>query len=310
MKVRCKKTNITFKVSSFNNYFIDSTHPIFNASYDTLMEISKDWHAGKLDETERHLLFVALLDSTSLLEWHSPAVPTDVTIQKNMQYLLRTTSWINAIGSRIRLPHIAINHATCSLENVGNWLDSWNNAQREYTTGSHMLSVREKMEKAQIKLRDMIRANKQDSRLYAKHMANWFMIASNAPKALHDYWTSLFMLERPAIWSASLPDLIELKEHFEEYIPINAPICVDCYRHICRLVDECEGGVLKALTGDTTYTIVSDPIEEYNIEVAASYATSEKPEKKDFLQIGDYIRAYASWKLRSNMDIDIAQRNA
>lgn len=306
MLLICSKSGVEFTASGFNNFRIRSEHPLFSANFDTLLEIAKDWRSGSLSESECRVLFIAVLDSTSLLVWHKDdygvacaAAPTAITVQRYMERLLFTANWKNSIGNRIPLNQIAINHASCSLENIGNWLDNWNSTQKEFTSSMHLQSMRTTIAAAQEKLIKLLQLNKQDSALFLKHLARWFMVASNAPKALHDYWTDLFLMQKPEIWNASTTDLDELKEHCEHNIPMNSTYAMYAYRHICAQYTEASEGVLGAIVGNgPIYSIISDPVEQANLAVLSEQAPEAEPKQQDYETTVLYLKARATWRIR------------
>lgn len=306
MLLICSKTAVEFTTSGFPNFKIRSEHPLFSAPYDTLLEIAKDWRSGSLSESECRLLFVALLDSTQLAVWHKDdygvtcaAQPTAITVQRYMERLLFTSNWKHSIGDRIPLNKVAINHATASLDNIGNWLDNWNSTQRDFTSSMHLQSMRTTIASAQEKLIKLLQLNKQDSDLFLKHLAKWFMVASNAPKALWDYWTDLFLLKTPALWDASVTDLDELKEHCEHNIPMNSSYAMYAYRHICAQYTEASEGVLGAIVGNgPIYSIISDPVERDNLAIISEQAPPAEPKQQDYATPVEYLKARAAWRIK------------
>lgn len=306
MLLICSKTAVEFTTSGFPNFKIRSEHPLFSAPYDTLLEIAKDWRQGKLSESECRVLFVALLDSTELVVWHTneagittAAQPTDITVQRYMERLLFTSNWKHSIGNRIPLNQIAINHASCTLDNIGNWLDNWNSTQREFTSSMHLQSMRITISAAQEKLIKLLQLNKQDSDLFLKHLSKWFMVASNAPKALWDYWTDLFLMKQPEIWNASTVDLDELKEHCEHNIPMNSSYAMYAYRHICAQLQEASEGVLGAIVGSgPIYTIISDPVEQANLAILSEQAPPVEPLQQNYNTVVEYLKARAAWRIK------------
>lgn len=320
MKVRCTRTSIEYTASGYNDFYIESIHPLFSASYEVLLEVSKDWRRGKLSEGERRVLFVSLLSSTNLLNFRCPAEPEDATVLKYMEPVIATTNWINAIGERIPLSKIAINASTASLKNVGSWLSNWNNTQREYTISSHMQAVRDKIAASQKKLTSMLTTGTtphgkslEENDLYVKHLAKWFMIAAAVPRDWQEAWTEIFLMKRPAIWNARLIDLVEMKEHFEENINLfdpNAKITIAgaCYRHICGLLTDREEGILGALGHNKdapSYTIVHEETEATNIDIAAAKAGVVEPVERNYPTKTAYLIARARWRLR-----EVSIRNA
>lgn len=303
MLVICPKTSIEFTAAGFNKFHINGEHPLFSADYETLLRVVESWRDGHLNVSERRVLFVALLNSTGLVEFKCPATPSDEVVQKHMEFLVATSSWKHDIGSRIPLAHVAINHSTRELKDIRVWLSNWNNTQREATTVAHMQSVRDKVEKSAQKIRKLMQADREDTELYAKHLAKWFLEASAAPVSLHEYWTELFLLRGLAVFNASITDLEEVIEHMEDHVPMNSSYAMAAYRHVKKIHTLAKGGILAALTSHSsgeTYSIVHDKIEEDNIAIATADISEDEPVEKEFTSKVSYLVARAKWRLKIN----------
>lgn len=312
MKVICTKTNIEFTAAGFNQFYIRSEHPLFSAEYATLLEIAEIWRLGELSEGESRVLFIALLNSTGKLDWKTktPATPSEEIVQKYMEQVLLAVNWIHIIGYRTNLPTIAINSSTQSMTNIGSLLNTWNNIQKEVTSGVHMLAAREKIEASQIKVRKLIIGNKEDTEAYARNLARWFLLAANVPKGsiphpsgvdtnLHEYWTELFLLKGMAVYSASVTDLEEILETMTDKLPMNSQYAVAAYQHINAIYQAAKGGILAALTGPDNYVILSgDSAEVVAVARGAEQAGEAAPEEKDFGTRTAYLLARARWKLK------------
>ena len=298
MRIICRKTNVEFVASGFNSMKVYGEHPIFHADYSTLLRIAESYRKHELDERERRLLFVALLDSTRLIEFRVPAIPSDPLILRYMEYLLRTVTWQQETRERIPLNKICIDRGTRELDNIGVWLDNWNNSRREFITSGNSLMLREAISRAEDRLRRMM-SRKDETEDYAKQLANWFMTAGQVPEGLKEYWTSLFMLRSFAVYSASAKDLEELRQHIIDHVPMNSTYAMACYRHIDGLRVAAEKGILGALTGNSNYSIVDgDDIEQHNLGVIISTAAAEEPQRRDFTSQVSYLIARAKWRLR------------
>lgn len=317
MKVICSKSNIEFTISHFRTITpISAEHPLLSAPFSTLLELASLWRKRALSTEESRLLFIALLNSSQRLRWKCAATPTIETVEKYMEYLLVTINWKVAIGNRLdkAFPEIHITHDTRYLEQIGTYLTVWNNIQREETQAIHLQALRTDIAIAQKKLLHLIHDGREGDALFLRHLFKWFSVASNVPRGIVEYWEKLFLLERPAIWGASLTDLDEMKEHCEEKLfrpaskePISS-YAMAAYKHICKQERDCREGVLGALgsfsptDGNLPYTIISSSlaskIEEEERKIVEEVGEKE-PRREEFSSSTEFLRARSRWKLRS-----------
>jgi hypothetical protein len=101
-KVTCSKSGTYFSCEfmPFALTSKDLVHPLFHTPQKKLLSLAGVWSAGKLSATESYLLFLSLLDSTSLVQWRSHAQYTEKTdqiIANNMHGLIDIIGKINLI---------------------------------------------------------------------------------------------------------------------------------------------------------------------------------------------------------------------
>lgn len=314
MKVICSKTSIEFTASGFATLPVTSgEHPLFSAPFSTLLSLTESWRKRELSEGESRVLFVALLSSTGKVRWNTAATPPPEVVEKYMDYMIYTTNWKNAVGERLSLPEFHITHSTREMKDVGTWLSVWNNKQKEEVSASYTLRVREDIAKAQERLKKLLIAGREGDSLFLRHLYKWFVVATGVPSGIRDYWEQLFLLERPAIWGASVTDLDEMKEWVEDKLFSNGAATqsmdsysMQCYRHVVKQWRDCKEGVLGALgEGVSPYTIISNsPTREVTNGVSGpetseivSLSKIDEPLLSNFSSSVDFIRARARWKL-------------
>ena len=261
MKVICRKTAIEFTCSGFPTLEVTKgEHPLFSAPFSTLLSVYQSWRARELSEGESRVLFVSLLNSTDKMRWGAvPATPSVETVEANMDYLLKTANWKNAIGERLALPCYAITSTNNSLKDIEVFLEVWNTKKNEEVRAAHFQAVRDDIDASSSRLSKLLAtkgSEAESSQVFLKNLFKWMVIATSVPKGIVSYWEELFLMERPKIWEPSLAtDLDELKEWAEDTLKKEvassrreiASFSALCYRRILAQHKDNKDGVFGAL---------------------------------------------------------------
>jgi len=278
MRILCAYSGIEFKVEHFPAILNsrEVCHPIFYLPQHKLISYIPKWHSGELTATDSYLLYLALLNSTELIEWRVPALKTDKTIAivaHNMQSLVAIVSKINIIKHpAFVLPRFVISPETKTLENSSFWIDAWVNQYRDWSDGYKTRSYDEKLQRREEALERLINNSARTVESYATILADWAALAGSFPIGtqevkgkqvpLSDYWKSIIKAcaSNESIFSIPKKDLEELVEYCEEEIPHGS-----IYAH--TLMSFLRSGLKKQtnylglgdidLTSDVTYRILS-----------------------------------------------------
>lgn len=313
MRVYCKFSAIEFDVTNFANSKIEAVHPAFYAKQSFLLSRTGDWAAHKLNESERRILFLALLHSTDLVEFRCPATPSDSAVQLNMESLIRFIGWQSAISSpRLVLPRFAISNETRTLPNIRHWLEAWWSAKEEFETGYITTSQLAKLRNREAALEKLIKNATKTVDDYSGLLAAWAMEATGVPQGLREYWTELFRLKNIDIYNAHTVDLEELVEHMEENLEHGSIYAHATLKHVKTLLAKNKVGLnfglgipseelekLDLMEMDANpFKIVEDSLETYNTQRAIDAAPSEEPSMRDFAgNRVKYLQARARWNL-------------
>ena len=314
MRIKCRYSGVDFVASGFNELYIQGSHPLMNVDLITLLARARDWAEGKLSSTERRVLFIALLKSTELVEFHRSALPPDSVIAKNMETLIRTMGWKGKLGDLLPLPKYAVTNDTYRLVNIHQWLKRCNDAKSEWENKDAVWERREELRIREERLIKLIRTPTKKLSFYQGMLGRWILEASNAPVAMHDYWLQLLRLkEYRDIWAASRVDLEELLEHMEDNLPAGSIIADVAFKHVRKLREINIGGVEFGLgmdddNADLDFSamrnnpfIMIEEIEEHNMIAAASFASKEEPKVDEFETKGLYLKAVARWRLAQRL---------
>lgn len=236
-KVLCAYSGIEFTVQHFPIYLDqrECYHPVFCVSQKKLISYAAKWASAELTSTDSYLLFLALLNSTELVEFRVPAFVTEHTnsiVANNMQSLLRIVSRMNMLKHpELALPRFVLSPDTKDLANVDNWIDMWHSAYAEFAEGYRTYTHTQQVLRRESALERLIKNPLKTPESYASTLAEWAAIAGRFPAgtvpydgkqiALADYWKMIIKkcARAESIFSIPEVDLSDLIEHCEEYIP-------------------------------------------------------------------------------------------
>lgn len=315
MEIYCQYSGISYKAELFSSKMkIEAVHPIFYASYKSLINRSVDWANGRLNIKERRLLFLSLLNKTELVKFKTTAQPSDVTVQLNMELLLKFMAWRSDIqSSAIRFPEYAINSATYKLENIRQWLNSNFDIIQAWKTNYAKEYLKRSLATKEGALERMIKSTLKPSDRLPGRLAEWAMEASNAPKDLRELWISLFKLKGIQVYEPQYTnDLSELLEHLEDNLTdsLGTIYATQALSHIRKICIANRNGIAFGLGMESSdelqnkldhpFRIIEESTETHNREVAISMAPMEEPKKENYANIVAFLRAKAAWTLANS----------
>lgn len=326
MKVICSLSGTEFEINTYHhdpvqnkriyhNHFkslnITDRHPIFTCSTEKLLEFASTWAARKLSKIESRLLFLALLNSTGLVVFRTIAIPSDKTVQNNMELLLKTVTWQSAISPALmKLPKFIISHDTRHLTFITNWLNTWNEHRAAWQKGTNLRTLSDKLEARERILERLIKSSSKNTTEYAGRLASWAFDASGLPnktdvdKSLREHWLEIFKTKGFDIYNIKTADLEDMIDWFERnLIDFQGSIqAAEVLKHVRMLLNKNVRGLSSELGefSETTFEIISDDIEEHNKRVIAANAPAAEPFEHQFKSRVEYLRAKSAWTLASS----------
>ena len=317
MKLTCSYSGVEFSVTHFGGLKANSVHPIFELPTKSLLSRTVDFYRQETTSAEKRLLFLALLNSSSLLVWRSHAEPSEKIIVSYFEQLAKTIGWMDiyevAAGRRTgpAFPCFVINNETKSLSNIFHWLTAWKNARIEYEGGSKRESLTQRINRRERALDKLINDSNKSTQSYAWMLAHWAadatefpeniqvrLTTSDVPITLREYWISLLCEKNN--FALVGKDLEELEEHLIDNLEHGS-----VYAHaVLSLVREKRGFSENklGLTLDATasFTIL-DSVEQENRATIASIAPSREPARGEYANDVEFLTAKARWIIKQSM---------
>lgn len=323
-KILCAYSGISFKVEHFP-VVLESRecfHPIFAIPYKKLVIYYQKWAAGELTETESYLLFVALLNSTELVEFRTSVRMTEETaslVANYMPNLFQTVTKLSGIKHpRFSVPSIAITPETSTLSNIKYWIQTWNTCYTDFLSGLGREELRSKLARREAGLEKLIKSPQIKPEKYAALLAAWAAEAGSFPAfmtldsnneqvTLSEYWQDIIArcYRTENILAIPAKDLAELTSHCEEHIESTGSIFS---YHLFAALQEGKSrqtsffglGDMMALTAENPGFRVLDSktnVEDANISVLIDSAPISKPSRIDYPSDFAYLKAKTRWEL-------------
>lgn len=326
-KLTCSKSGTIFDVQHMPLAFgaPEYDHPLFHVDQKKLISLAGQWAAQRLTPTESYLLYLSLLDSTSLIQWRSHATyhsSTDSIVASNMESLLHIIGKINLIRHRdLTLPSFVISRDTADLSNSGHWIQSWITNYHEwydsYLSAAQREELKDKLDHREEVLQRMIKSATPPER-YASMLADWAAVAGSFPDtltphfksgkdiSLSDYWRYIIRCagDDDKIWQFPRKDIVELIEHCEDHIQHG-----NIYAH--TLMKYLRDGLVKydsycgfgdwdlAAVSGTPFTVMSPRADVYDVNMAALALTTPatEPKKSSYRTQFEWFKAWTKWKV-------------
>lgn len=321
MKVLCAFSSIEFTCEHFPGYLSsrETSHPLFQVPQKKLISYLGKWAQGGLTNTDSYLLFLALLQSSELVEFRLPAIRTEQTdsiVANNMEQLCKTLVRLNTVTSPSTVfPHYVINKETRGLDNVHFWIANWNVAYEEFQSGYRSAHESAKLRTREAALERLIKNPHKPVASYAGQIADWAATAGSFPEfvvtnphnslrvSCADYWK--FLISRCAheehLYSIRRADLEELLEHCEENIPIGTIYSNALFKILRHAIQRQKNfmGLGDMDLSKSSYTILSadTSTEAANMRAIIDAAPDHLPRQEEYPTKFAYMKAKLRWDL-------------
>lgn len=321
MKVLCSISGIEFTVEHFPAYLTsrEVAHPIFSLPQKKLISYLGKWASSELTPTDSYLLFLAILNSSNLVEFRVPAARnpnTDAIIAQNMEHLAKVVSKLNAVTSPAAVfPRYAIGPETKFLTNIKHWIENWNDSWQDFQDGySRELNNRKLITREQA-LERLIKNPHLPVSTYASKIADWASVAGDFPEyltispftglkvSMSDYWKDIIQkcTREESIFAVPQVDIQDLLDHCETNISIGT-IYSNALFKVLRHAIERQRNFLGLGDMDLTrgkYQILSadDTTESANIKAMIDSAPDHEPTPESYPNKIAYLKAKLRWQM-------------
>ena len=292
---------------------------MFQIPQKKLLALVPKWAGGELNEVDSYLYFLALLNSTDLVEFRHPCKPTPDTssiVYNNMEDLIQIIGKINLVTHPAAVfQRIAISPENNTLANVHYWIENWEKNLSDFEEGYITQTERMDLNRREAALEKLIKSQYKEIHL-ATQIANWAEIAGCFPSfqvstqfgtmECSEYWKLIIRkcINTESIFTIPLSDITELISHCEDNIE-HGSIYAHTLMSMLRSGAEKNKNFLGLGDWDLSqssinYQIVSDSVERANLDLLIATAPASEPRITDYPTKFEYLKAKAKWMLSTS----------
>lgn len=328
-KVLCAISGIEYRCDYMQMYLTsrEAHHPIFDIPTDKLLALTPRWLDGELSHAENYLLYLALFNSTKLMDFRVPATfcsETPSIVAQNMNQLASIVEIISKsqsalVSGRLILPSFVITPDTKDLSSSPDWIRIWQRAYAEYQDGYRTATLLERIERQETILERLIKDRTKDISSYASKLANWAYDAGqfekhadydvlnehNQIERMADYWKRIIIAcaKGEAIWDFPEVDINDLVEHCEEHI-FHGSIYAHTLMALLKRGSEKKknyldiGDIDLANNGAAPFRILdaNASVEDANLLAVIDSAPDKEPVEKDYPNKLAFVKAKFRWR--------------
>lgn len=289
-------------------------HPIFFLPKKRLLGLVSKAEAQELGEIDSYLLYLALFNSTDLVDFRVPAKYveklTTQIVSSNLTQLCEVVYKLDCIAvPSFQVPRFAVTPETATLQNSHFWIAAWDAAIEAFLEGNRRQIFAQDIAEIEERIYRYILNPNTKPQKYANALAVWAAKAANFPDFYVDtsfgnmtcseYWQLIIRkcINEKAIFDVPRSDIQELITHCEENLELGT-----VYSHSLltllrdgstKQISYLGLGDLDAIDLDTPYTILEDSssVMDANLISVFQVAPKEEPRRDNYPTEFEYQRA-------------------
>ncbi len=341
MRVMCAYSGIEFNCDHFPGTLStrEVAHPVFYLKQKALIDAVPKALAGEITPTDSYLLYLALFNSTDMVEFRTSAVHTSLTtsiVANNLSRLSRMVTKMNVIGKSkvqeiLSLPSFVISQETATLSNTHEWIALWETNYDDYLTGYKSCTAQERLKQKEIALERLIKNKLKTVASYIVQLANWADVAGQFPVhltpdenglqvPLNEYWKKIIVKcskNNNLIYSIPVRDLEELIQHCEDTVAVHdASIFSHTLMAVLRAAQGKQGnlidlGDIDLSPSGNTFRILDEntSLEDANKLALIASAPTEKPIESNYPSRLAFLRARGNYEMAQEYKQNLANKS-
>jgi hypothetical protein len=314
MQVICKFSGLPFQ---YSNYMLGMNladiHPVFRAKKKLILSphfVHSFSKSQSLDE--KKLIFLAVLNTTDLIEFREPASPSLQTLESNFYHLMHTSEWLAyaeyLYKQVVEFPHYVVAGETANLHNIGNWIKSLDEIRdqiiRKDIDRDRAAALHQRM--AEIKNELGIAASLH--RAFTPMLARWALDFASLDRNDERYNRYIKILCSPLAdaWVYDPAELKELEHYLENELPIDHPQVISVMAQVRLFISARKTGYkdFSVFSEDDEsgegFTILEEDGEGNFVARKSQHlidVPTEEPLIGNYKSKVEFLRAQAKWKL-------------
>lgn len=313
MKVICPISGLAvYKSNYLLGFDLKDLHPIFRAKRKLILNdtmIHKFMQSDIFEE--KKLIFLAVLNSTELVEFQTPAMPALGTVETHFLKLMHTAGWLahaeytyKAVAS---FPRFVVRPDTADLTSLPAWINAVEDVKdmviRRDLDRDRAAELSNKADQISTEIRQAASLHRN----FTPSLARWALDFANLNRedTRFSKWMKMMCIPTSEAWMFDIDDYKELVGFMEEELPSEHPQVLSVMFQVRELVKECKRGftelsVFNDLDDEATesFNIIEDsPVSTGEAISATTLHAMDKPIAKNYPSKVAFLVADAKWRL-------------
>jgi hypothetical protein len=311
MKTLCLYSGVTlYKTPHLLGLTLADIHPIFRAKKKLIICPDMVFRFMKsTDIEEKKLIFLAILNTTELVEFRVPAMPSARTVEKNFFNLMHTAGWLAFAEATykavVAFPQFVVNEQTADLESLSAWIRSCEDIKDQIIKRDINRERAASLEQKAAEIKKEINNATFLHRAFTPALARWALDFAQLKRTDERYnqWVKILCSPLSEAWVYDLETLREIEDYLEEELPAEHPQVISVMAQIRTFILECKKGFTEFAvfnehdeTGES-FTIVDD---ETGLTTPSKHLVdvpTTEPRQSDYPTKVAYLIATAKWRL-------------
>ncbi len=280
-----------------------SLHPIFKAKKSIILnpnmifrfQDAKSWR-------EKRLYFLAVINSTDLINWNHFGEPESHTIEFCFHQAVSLASWIDyarhKIADKVAFPRYVVDKENQQMRNIPIWLNTIQDIRNIFLKDYNDELLKKDLNDRAQAIEKEFRKATITGFAFTAPLAKWALETAGCPDGLFEKYYEALKTSIEDAWILDRHLIEEIREFLEEELPVHNPQCL-AVRTQARFLHEAAQRAYKNFGVDPELKKTPKPEIEFTIlpDIPELSPMEPEPKQGDFPKFFQYLAAKAAWEV-------------
>lgn len=209
----------------FHSYTLEDTHPIFKAKKSLILTVdilhrfqsAPSW-------IEKKLYYLAVINTTELVEFRVPAYPEPYTMEYTFEQLCKLAKWIDyaryGIPERLVFPRYLVTTDNNKLQNISSWISALYDIRNIWTEKLKDEDLKREINESSARIEMEFRNASIIGQAFTRPLAKWALEIADCPENKFQEYLHLLQTPLTEAWCLDYKLVREVRELLQEELPV------------------------------------------------------------------------------------------
>lgn len=205
---------------------LSDVHPIFKAKKSLILTIDiMDKFQRAVSWREKKLYYLAVLNTTELVEFKVPANPEPYTMEYTMMNLITLATWIDfarhGIKEKIIFPKYIVREDNADLHNIASFISVLFDLRKMFLAKDRDSDLKRTLNDESQKIEIEFRKAGIIGQAFTRPLAKWALELTDTTEGVFKPWLDILQTPLKDAWCLDRKDILEIQEHLQAELPVN-----------------------------------------------------------------------------------------